>query len=487
MNDVSQVALDILLVSIAVIAAVFSNRLSALIRVPAPALFLIIAAVAAKLFPTLGDLPRGTAESIVTIALVFILFDGGMHIGWRRFRASLGAITWLGLAGTAVTAIAIAAAAHFIFGFDFRLALLLGAALSPTDPAVVFSVLGKREISGRTGTILEGESGANDPVGIALIVSLLAVTGSGSDAVLGGFGEFLLQMVVGAVVGIIGGYGLAKLMRHLSLPNEALYSIRTIACATLIYGAATLLHGSGFLAVLLAGILVGDSHAPFKREIQRFSSGIASLSEIAAFSILGLSVSLDVVLQPSVLWTGLGIAVLLIAVIRPIFVGLLLIPIKLRLGERAFVLWAGLKGAVPILLGLFILDAKIPGAERVFGVIFVVVLASVVIQGSLVPLFARLFRVPTRVIEPQPFASGLRFREQPEGLREFVVDDESPAVGATVDSLGLGEEGWISLIRRDGKLVQVRGSTRFVVGDVVLALGDDDAHLDAVFGRPDGN
>ena len=481
MNGVASPAAEILLISIAVVAAVFSSRLSALIRVPAPALFLIVAALAAKAFPALGSLPRSTAESIVTIALVFILFDGGMHIGWRRFRASLGAITWLGLAGTAVTAVGIAAAAHFIFGFDPRLSLLLGAALSPTDPAVVFSVLGKREIRGRTGTILEGESGANDPVGIALIVSLLTATGSGADAVLGGVGEFLLQMIVGAVIGVAGGYGLAKLMRRIALPNEALYSIRTIACATLIYGAATLLHGSGFLAVLLAGILVGDSHAPFKREIQRFSSGVASLAEIAAFSVLGLSVSLDVVFEPAVIWTGLGIAALLILVIRPLFVGLLLVPIRLRLGERAFVLWAGLKGAVPILLGMFILDAKVAGADRAFAIIFVVVLVSVVLQGGLVPLFARLFRVPMRTVEPEPWASGLRFRERPEGMREFVIAKGSLADGATVDSLELGESGWISLIRRDGKLVQVRGSTRFVSGDVVLALADDDANLDVVF------
>jgi cell volume regulation protein A len=484
MSAIAPLALAILLVSLAILAAVFSNRLSSIIRVPAPALFLVIAAIAAKLFPALALLPRATAEGLVTIALVFILFDGGMHIGWRRFRASLGAITWLGLAGTAVTAVGVAAVAHFLFGFDLRIALLLGAALSPTDPAVVFSVLGKREIRGRTGTILEGESGANDPVGIALMVSLLAATGTGVDAMFDGAGEFALQMIVGAAVGVAGGWVLAKLMRHISLPNEALYSVRTIACATLIYGAATLLHGSGFLAVLLAGILVGDSHAPFKREIQRFSAGIASLAEITAFTILGLSVSLDTVLQPSVLWTGLGIAGLLIFIIRPLFVGLLLIPIRLRLGERAFVLWAGLKGAVPILLGMFILDAKIPGAERAYAIIFVVVLASVVLQGGLVPFFARIFRVPMRVVEPEPWASGLRFRERPEGLREFVVASDALAVGSTVDSLELGDDGWISLIRRAGKLVQVRGSTRFVAGDVVLALGDDSARLQRVFGKP---
>jgi potassium/hydrogen antiporter len=481
MNEITSLAVTVLGVSVAVIAAVFSSRLSAIIRVPAPALFLLVAVVLATLFPVLGSLPRATDENIVTIALVFILFDGGMHIGWRRFRASLGAVTWLGIAGTVVTAAALAAVAHLLFGLDLRLALLLGAALSPTDPAAVFSVLGKREIGGRTGTILEGESGANDPVGIALMLTLLTVTGTGTSAVLGGLAQFGLQLVVGAAVGILGGLALAKLMRRVSLPNEALYSVRTIACAALIYAAATLLHGSGFLAVLLAGVLVGDAHAPFKREVTRFSSGIASLAEIAAFSILGLSIRLDVVLEPSVLWTGVAIAGLLIVVIRPVLVGLLLIPVKLRLGERAFVLWAGLRGAVPILLGMFVLEAGVAGASRLYAIIFIVVFVSVVLQGALVPLFARLFRVPMRIIEPLPWSSGLRFRERPDGMHEVVVASGSRADGSTVSSLDLGDDGWISLIRRDGRLVQVRGSTRFEAGDVVLALASKDTNLGMIF------
>ncbi|HXR43494.1 MAG TPA: cation:proton antiporter, partial [Pseudolysinimonas sp.] len=249
--------LALALAAIAVIAAVLSNRLSAWIRVPAPALFLIAASLLATAFPVLRGVPRVIDENVVTVALIFILFDGGMHIGWRRFRASAGPIAWLGLAGTAVTAVAIAVAAHFAIGLDWMPSLLLGAALAPTDPAVVFSVLGKREISGRSGTILEGESGANDPVGIAIVVSLLAATGSGLDAIGTGVGEFLLQMVVGAVVGLGGGWLLSRLLRRISLPNESLHAIWTLACAVLLYGVAAVLHGSGFLAVLLAGILVG--------------------------------------------------------------------------------------------------------------------------------------------------------------------------------------------------------------------------------------
>ncbi|HEY2644668.1 MAG TPA: cation:proton antiporter [Galbitalea sp.] len=481
MTDTNAFTLTVLVVAAAIVVAVLSNRISAWIRVPAPALFLITATVAAKFIPGLGATSIAIEERIVSIALLFILFDGGMHIGWRRFRASAAAITWIGIAGTALTAAALAVAAHYVFHFDWLSALLIGAALSPTDPAVVFSVLGKRQVSGRTGTILEGESGVNDPVGIALMVSLLAASGSGAAAVWNGIGEFAIQLGIGAVVGVVGGYGLSKLMRHVALPNEALYSVRTVASAAVIYATAALLGGSGFLAVLLAGILVGDARAPYKREVERFSAGIASVAEIVAFSVLGLSVQLDDVFQPDVIWTGVGIAALLILVIRPVFVGLVIAPIRLRLGERAFILWAGLKGAVPILLGMFVLEAKVPGASRIYAIIFFVVVISVILQGGLVPLFAKLFRIPTRLIEPEPWGLGLRFNQEPRGLHRYTVESGSLAAGATVADLNLGEEGWISMINRSGVLVQVRGSTVFQAGDVVLALGDNDALIRNLF------
>lgn len=483
MADLESFSVAIFVISAAIVVAVLSNRLSGWIHIPAPALFLIASAAAAAIFPTLGLLPRGVDEQIVTVALIFILFDGGMHIGWKRFRNSAGAITWLGVAGTVVTAAAVAVAAHLLFGFDWATALLIGAALSPTDPAVVFSVLGKREISGRSGTILEGESGANDPVGIALMVSLLAATGTGWGAVAAGVGEFALQMSVGVVVGVLGGWGLAALMRRVSLPNEALYAVRTVACASLIYAIASIFQGSGFLAVLLAGIMVGDIRAPYKREIERFTAGIASLAEIVVFTVLGLSVSLEQVFRPDVLWTGLGLAALLIFVIRPVFVGLVMVPIRLRWGERAFVLWAGLKGAVPILLGMFILTSAVTGASRIYAIIFIVVLVSVVLQGALVPILARLFRVPMRSLEPEPWSSGLRFNEEPEGLRRHTVAAGSPADGSTVHDLALGESGWVSMINRGGRLVQVRGSTQLRAGDIVLILGEPGNNFGQLFDR----
>ncbi len=206
MRDVTSFGWVVLGVSLAAAVAILSNRLSQWIRVPAPALFLIGAAVASDIFPPLNVFDVVTVQRVVTVALVLILFEGGIHIGWRRFRLAAGAIVWVGLAGTAVTAAALALFAHLVLGFDWQVALLLGAALSPTDPAVVFSVLGRREIVGRSGVLLEGESGTNDPVGISLMVVLVGLAGGASidwSGVAGGIGEFALQMIVGGLVGVL--------------------------------------------------------------------------------------------------------------------------------------------------------------------------------------------------------------------------------------------------------------------------------------------
>lgn len=474
----------VLICAAVVVAAVFSNRLTRLLRVPAPAAFLVLAAIAALSLPAFGASARLVDERVVSIALVFILFDGGMHIGWRRFRTSLGAIAWIGIAGTAVTAAAIAAVAHFLFGFDWASSLLLGAALSPTDPAVVFRVLGQREISGRSGTILEGESGANDPVGIALMVTLLGVTGSGWQAIGSGVGAFTLQLAIGAIIGIGGGLALTWVLRHGHLADEALTSIFPIATAVLLYSLATVLGGSGFLAAFIAGILVGDLRAPYKREVERFTSGMANLAEIAVFILLGLSIRLGDVLQPDVLLTGFAIAGLLIFVIRPVLVGLLIVPIRLRLGERAFVLWAGMKGAVPILLGMFILGSGVAHANRLYAIIFIVVLVSVLLQGGLVPLFARLFRVPTKAIPVRPWSLDIRFAHEPAGLHRHVVAPGSLADGRTVAEVSVGNDDWISLISRSGRNIPVRNGTTLEAGDVVLTQTNGDASLEGQFISP---
>ncbi|MGE5133762.1 MAG: cation:proton antiporter [Gemmatimonadota bacterium] len=483
MTGVTAFGLAVLLASLVVIAAVLAGRASERLRIPAPAFFLIAAATASDIWPPLGRLPFGTMEQAVTVALAVILFDGGMRIGWRRFRATAGATAWIGVAGTLVTAAAAAAAAHFLFSFGWRAALLIGTAIAPTDPAVVFSVLGRREIAGRSGLLLEGESGANDPVGIALLVALLAAAGTGAGAVGQVTVVFLLQMAVGIVIGAAGGRLLLAFMRRVPLPSEGLYPLRVLAGAMAIYGLATVAHGSGFLAVFIAGILIGDEHAPYKGEIAHFHSALASLAEIVAFVLLGLTIRLAALPQGNAWLIGLALAALLAFVIRPAGVGVLLWPVRLRRRERVFVLWGGLKGAVPIVLGAFIVQAGTPGAPRIYEIIFVVVTFSVIVQGGTVPALARRLKIPLRTVEPEPWSLGVRFREEPGNVHRFVVAAGAAAAGTAVGELALPEDAWISFILRGGQLVPAQAGTVVQPGDEVIVLAEaaDEAGLRELF------
>jgi len=475
MDDVLTFGLIVAVIAAAGSVAVASSRLSDTIRVPAPAIFLVAAALASDLVPALNALSVESLQRVVTVALIFILFDGGMHIGWRRFRSAAGPITAVGVIGTFLTAGALALMAHAVFGFGWQSALLLGTALAPTDPAVVFSVLGRREVGGRSGVTIEGESGVNDPVGIALMASLLiaAETGRGGLAAVGtGVAEFALQMIVGAGVGILLGYALIYVVRQVPLPSEALYPLRTLAAAALVYGVATVAHGSGFLAVFVAGIMLGDVRAPYKVEIRRVHASVASLGEIVAFAVLGLTVNLEQVFTSDAWWIGLCLAALLALVVRPLLVGPLLLPVRLRPGEKVFIVWAGLKGAVPILLGTFVFVAGASQATLIYHIIFVVVLFSVVVQGGLVPWVARRCGVPMHAVEPEPWSLGVRFRHEPQGLRRYVVAPRSLADGRTIDDLDLGEGGWVSFVSRRGALLPISGDTVLRAGDEVLVLTD---------------
>jgi cell volume regulation protein A len=315
------------------------------------------------------------------------------------------------------------------------------------------------------------------------MVSLLAAGGTGWHAVGDGLGHFALQLAVGALVGVAGGWLLLRLMRRLPLPSAALHPLQVVAAAYVLYGVATVLDGSGFLAVFLAGILIGDERAPYKREIEQFAGALASLSEIVAFVVLGLSVQVWPIVTGPALWKGLLVAVLLMVVVRPVLVGAVLAPIRLSRGERGFVLFSGLKGAVPILLGTYVLADGARDAHELYDIVFVVVLASVLLQGALVPVVARTLGVPMRVVEPAPWALGMRFRDEPEGLHRYVVAAGSPADGCSLADLDVGESFWVSLVSRGGRLVQVRGDTVLEAGDEVLALAEEGDSPDHLF-RP---
>ena len=394
-HDLTSFGLTILVVSGALSAALLASKLSARTSIPSAALFLVAAALASDLWPSLV-LSIQTVERIATVALIVILFDGGSSIGWRRLRASLLPIASLGVLGTFATAGLVAAFAHWAFGLAWVTSGLLGAAIAPTDPAVMFSVLGEREISGRTGTILEGESGANDPVGIALMLGMIELGDSCRRVVLDRRARLRRADVDRARDRDRGRPGRARpdaarrpaLRRALHLAHAR--SRRDSSTAS-----RRSAHGSGFLAVFVAGLLIGDLRAPFGDEIQVFQDGLAALAEIVVFVALGLTINLSGLTADR--WVdGLLLAAFAALIARPLALGALLAPARLRSGERLFVIWGGLKGAVPILLAAFALGRHVADAQRIYETVFVVVLASVIVQGGTMGIAARRLGVERR-------------------------------------------------------------------------------------------
>jgi cell volume regulation protein A len=400
LTEISDFGLIVFVVAVGSSLALLGRAVTQRFAIPTAALFLVAAAAASDLFPELADeVSFVTVERIGVVALIVILFDGGMDIGWRRFRASAVPILSLGLLGTFATAGLVTLAAHFLLDLSWITSGLLGAAIAPTDPAVTFSVLGGREIRGRTGTMLKGESGANDPVGIALMIGMIELATSDDGSFWTVVEEFGIEMVGGAAIGVAGAALLVPLMRRLPLPSPALYPLRMLAAAGVVYGAATLVHGSGFLAVFVAGILLGDRALPHRKEVDGFLSSLGSLAEIVMFVALGLTVDLTDVLDSDAWLEGLVLALVLGFLIRPLVVLSLLLPVRLDWGERLFVAWSGLKGAVPILLAALAVIGGVDDSNQIYDVVFVVVLFSVLVQGTLLPVVARRLNVPLERVD----------------------------------------------------------------------------------------
>ena len=393
MAELSDFGLIVLAVAGGVMLALIAAKAAERYPLPAPALFLLVALAIPVALPHIQ-----TVERIGVVAVILILFDGGMHIGWRRFRRAVVPIAVLGTVGTLTTGVLVAVGAHYLIGFSWTIAGVLGAALAPTDPAVMFSILGDKEIGGHTGTILEGEAGVNDPVGIALLIGMVEFATTDGASVWSVVREFVLEMTIGLAVGVAGTALLVFFMRRVRLPSEGLYPLRTLAAAGVIYGLAALAHGSGFLAVFIAGLMLSELDVPYKRQIERFHTALASLAEIVVFVALGLTVNVGQLFDEGVWLDGLLLAVALAFVARPVGLAPLLAPMRLRLGEKLFIAWGGLKGAVPILLAAFAILADVHDARRVYEIVFVVVLFSVVVQGATVPFAASRLGVPMRTV-----------------------------------------------------------------------------------------
>jgi potassium/hydrogen antiporter len=472
MPEITTYATLILVVAGGFALAALSTRITQRVPIPAPAIFLVAAAVASDLWPRLYDeVDTRTVERIAVAALIVILFNGGLEIGWKKVQGSLAPILSIGLLGTFATAGLIAVFCHLALGMGWTVAGLVGAALAPTDPAVTFAVLGRREIRGRTGTILEGEAGFNDPAGIALMLGMIELA-THDDATAWVIGrEFAVEMVVGAVFGLAAARLLAPLIRTVRMPSEGLYPVVALVTAAVVYAITTIAHGSGFLAVFLLGLQLADQRLPFKGEIERFQASLATLAELVVFIALGLTIHLADLSARDWL-EGVAIAAVLGLVVRPIVVAVTLGRADLSRNEKAFIAWSGLKGAVPVLLAAFGLLGHVDDGQRIYGIVFIVVLVSVLAQGTFVPMVAERLRIPMRMRERLPWELSVRVGAEPSGVVDHLVEPGSRWDGTIIDDLPLDDDAWVTLVVRDGAAIKPVGDLRLQAGDRVLLLAE---------------
>ena len=380
----------LLISSILLLLSILAWKVSNRLGIPALVLFLGIGMLAGS------DGPGGiyfdnasVAQSVGVIALAFILFAGGLETEWKVVRPALGGALSLSTIGVLLTAIVVAIFAMFILQFTFLEGLLLGAIISATDAAAVFSVLGTKNLrlSGKLLPLLELESGTNDPMAVFLTLGLTRLLTNPHETLGATIVLFVQQMGIGTIVGLLIGWSSIWLIRHLKLEVAALYPVLTIALALFSYGLTATLGGSGFLAVYLMGLLIGNSSIHRVSRLTGFHNAISWLMQIAMFLLLGLLVFPSRL--PAVIWNGLLITAVAIFLARPISVLLSLLPVKMTFQEKLFTSWVGLRGAVPIVLATFPLLAGLPKASYIFDLVFFVVLASVLLQGASAPFAAR--------------------------------------------------------------------------------------------------
>jgi cell volume regulation protein A len=472
LSEITDFGLVVLAVSVAILAALICMRFAERLSIPFAALILVLTALIASASTYVQSaLSIAEVQDLATVALVVILFDGGLQIGAARFRKSLRPILTLGVLGTFLTAGGVAVAARYVLGFSWIEAGLVGAAIAPTDPAVTFSVFAGREIRGRSGSILQGEAGMNDPVGIALMIGMIELAQEPDGSFWIVVREFAVQMTVGLGVGVAGALLARPVLSRVRLPGLALYPIRILAVAGIVFGIATVAGGSGFLAAFVAGVLLGDASVLRKGEIESFLSSIGVLAEIAVFIALGVTIT-EADLALGTVAEGLVLAVILAFLVRPLVVVPLLLPERLTHGERLFMSWGGLKGAVPILLGALTLLAGVEDAASIYGIVFVVVLFSVIVQGSTVPYVARRLRIRFRRID-----------HDLAEVRDFVVAERSFANGRRIRELPLGERAWLGVLIRDGRPRPIDDKLVLASGDRVhvYAQPEDGAALERIF------
>ncbi|MEO1286171.1 MAG: potassium/proton antiporter [Chloroflexota bacterium] len=461
-------------VAILLIVSVLASKLSAKVSLPALALFLGIGMLAGSegLGGVYFDDPQ-LAQSLGVIALIFILFSGGLDTSFGVIRPVLGRGILLSTIGVVITAFVVAAFVILLLDFSPEKAFLVGAIVAATDAAAVFSILGTQKIAlkGNTVPLLELESGSNDPMAIFLTIAAIELTLQPKTPITDLLLIFVQQMGIGLLIGIAVGYASTRLINRLRLDADGLYPVFTSALVLFTFGLTALLEGSGFLAVYIVGLVMANQTFVHKSSLIDFHDGLSWLMQIIMFLALGLLVFPSQL--PPIAVNGIIIAIVLIFIGRPLSVFILLMFSEFDFRDKLMISWVGLRGATPIVLATFPVLVGINGSDTIFNLVFFVVLISVLLQGSTLIAVSKLLKitVPYRAPIQYPFkmhdAQDIR-----NGLAEIIIKDGSPAIDRQIVNLSLPENTLVVLIVRNDDILVPNGNTIVELHDTLMVLAD---------------
>jgi len=462
----------ILVAGVLLILGIASSKLSTRVGLPVLVLFLVVGMLAGSEGPGGIAFENYTlAHGVGTIALVLILFDGGLRTKMSTFRRVMAPSLVLASVGVVLTAVGVAAAAVTILRVSWLEAMLLGSIVSSTDAAAVFAVLRSRgvRVKERVAATLELESGSNDPMAVLLTVICIELVLGRLTPGPGVAWLFVKQLALGAVVGWMVGRVTGAAVKRVNLDAAGLYPVLTGAAALVAYGATATVGGSGFLAVYIAGVVLGSGRLVFRRGVFLFHDGAAWLAQITMFVLLGL------LSFPSRLVGAAGPALLvagtLVFVARPLAVVACLLPFRYPAREVAFIAWGGLKGAVPIILATYPLLRGVVGAEALFDVVFFAVVVSAVTQGWTLPSAARLLHLQRPPVPEPPVTLEITSLKDVDGdIVEYTLGRDDPAAGRRIRELSFPDGALVAMVVRGQQMIAPRGSTQLLPGDHVFVL-----------------
>jgi len=466
----------LLVLSVLILISITLTKFSENLGLPALILFLVVGMLAGSDGP--GKIHFDNiyiAQYVGIVALIFILFSGGLETKWRDVKPVMWTAFSLSTLGVLLTTATLGAFVHFFFQLPVLESLLIGAIISSTDAAAVFSVLRARgtKLKGKIKPLLELESGSNDPAAIILTIILIQLIQAQDVSASNIIFFLVLQLLLGAAIGFGAGKLLSLAFNKFSFSYPSLYPVFAIASAIFVYALAASLGASGILAVYIAAVILGNSEFIQKRSLIRFFDGLALLGQIVMFLTLGLLV------YPSQLYNVIGAGLILSAVLiflaRPFGVFISMLFSKFKLNEKMFISWVGLRGAVPIILATFPLTAGLEIGPYIFNLIFFITLTSALVQGWSIPLMARIFGVRGENIVNTKLPIEMTDAEKTNNdLLDLIIPQNSAVAGKSLAELSLPPESLITVIYRDNDYVVPSGGSILEEGDTILVLVNKD-------------